>query len=24
MLSHTEVIFRGLCPDCVALDPESD
>lgn len=24
MLSDTEVIFRGLCPDCVALDPESD
>jgi Fur family ferric uptake transcriptional regulator len=24
MLSHTEVIFRGLCPDCVGRDSGSD
>jgi Fur family transcriptional regulator, stress-responsive regulator len=24
MLSHTEVIFRGLCPDCVARDSGGD
>jgi Fe2+ or Zn2+ uptake regulation protein len=24
VLSHTEVIFRGLCPNCVARDQESD
>ena len=24
VLAHTEVIFRGLCPNCVARDPQSD
>ncbi|MGO8862813.1 MAG: hypothetical protein ACLQRH_18915 [Acidimicrobiales bacterium] len=23
VIGHTEVIFRGLCPNCVGRDPES-